>query len=124
MVYRESELVNGNTEPSLREVDLVFSGHAHRNIEFRLEKEWVASNKKHEIRIFSDVYSQLWNTGKIGETWEDYRPVILQTAACGLKGRYDDNPPYYRKVKIDGKGRIVDFRVRDREGLADFKERV
>jgi hypothetical protein len=85
-------------------VDLVFSGHAHRNIEFRLEKEWVASNKKHEIRIFSDVYSQLWNAGKIRETWEDYRLVILQTAACGLKGRYDDNPPYYSKVKIDGKG--------------------
>jgi hypothetical protein len=122
--YRESELVNGNTEPHLREVDLVFSGHAHRNIEFRLEKEWVASNERHEIRIFSDVYSQLWNAGEIGETWEDYRPVILQTAASGLKGRYDDNPPYYRKVKIDGKGRIVDFRVRDREGLVDFKESV
>jgi hypothetical protein len=100
----EKKLVYGNTEPHLREVDLVFSGHAHRNIEFRLEKEWVASNKKHEIRIFSDVYSQLWNAGKIRETWEDYRPVILQTAACGLKGRYDDNPPYYSKVKIDGKG--------------------
>jgi predicted MPP superfamily phosphohydrolase len=124
MGYRESELVNGTTEPHLREVDLIFSGHAHRNIEFRLEKEWVASNKKHEIRIFSDVYSQLWNAGKTGETWEDYRPVMLQTAACGLKGGYDDNPPYYRKVKIDGKGRIVDFRARDREGLVDFKEGV
>ncbi|UCH08351.1 MAG: metallophosphoesterase [Deltaproteobacteria bacterium] len=124
MGYRESDLVGGNVEPNLRKVDIVFSGHAHRNIEFRLEKEWVASNKKHEIRIFSDVYSQLWNAGKIGETWEDYRPVILQTAASGLKGRYDDNPPYYRKVKIDGKGRIVDFRVRDREGLVDFKESV
>ena len=33
-------------------------------------------------------------------------------------------PPCYRKVKIDGKGRIVDFRVRDREGLVDFKESV
>jgi hypothetical protein len=27
-------------------------------------------------------------------------------------------------VKIDGKGHIVDFRVRDREGLVDFKESV
>jgi predicted MPP superfamily phosphohydrolase len=124
MGYRESELVNGDVEPSLREVDIVFSGHAHRNIEFRLEKEWVASNKKHEIRIFSDVYSQLWNGGKNGEPWEDYRPVILQTAACGLSGSYDKNPPYYRKVNIDGKGVIVDFRVRDGEGLVDFKESV
>ncbi|HUT71852.1 MAG TPA: metallophosphoesterase [Desulfatiglandales bacterium] len=122
--HRESELVNGNTEPSLREVDLVFSGHAHRNIEFRLEKEWVAANKKHEIRIFSDVYSQLWNAGKSSGTWEDCRPVIVQTAGCGLNGRYDDNPPYYRKVNIDDKGHIVDFRVRDREGLVDFKGSV
>ena len=122
--YRESELVNGNTEPLLREVDLVFSGHAHRNIEFRLEKEWVAFNKTHEIRIFSDVYSQLWNGGKLGETWEDYRPVMLQTAACGLNGRYDENPPYYRKVSIDGEGHIADFRVRDRKGLVDFKGSV
>ena len=78
-------------------------------------KEKIGSEKVTTTRL---------DAGKIEDIWEDYRPVILQTAACGLKGSYDDNPPYYRKVKIDGKGRIVDFRVRDREGLVDFKEGV
>ena len=86
-----------------------------------LEKQWVAVNSRDEIRIFSDVYSQLWSAGRIGGKWEDYRPVIVQTAACGLNGRYDKNPPYYRKVTIDDKGHILDFRVRDKGGLVDFK---
>jgi hypothetical protein len=52
-------LVEKEVQSSLREVDLVFSGHAHRNIEFRIDKEWVDRDNKHEIRIYSDLYSQL-----------------------------------------------------------------
>ncbi len=121
MGYRESELVKEEVEPSLREVDLIFSGHAHRNIEFRLEKEWVATDKKHEIRIYSDVYSQILNKGNPERDWEKYKPVIVQTASCGLHGKYDENPPYYRKVTIDGTGQITGFRVRDKQGIVDFK---
>jgi hypothetical protein len=107
--------------PSLREVDIVFCGHAHRNIEFRLEKEWVSTDKRHEIGIFSDVYSQLWHAGRIGGTWEDFRPVIVQTASCGLNGKYAPRPPYYRKISMYGEGHITDFRVRDKKGVVDFK---
>ena len=121
MGYRESELANEDVEPSLRRIDLVFSGHAHRNIEFRLEKEWVATDKKHEIRIYSDVYSQILNKGNPERNWEKYKPVIVQTASCGLHGKYDENPPYYRKVTIDGTGQITGFRVRDKQGIVDFK---
>jgi predicted MPP superfamily phosphohydrolase len=121
MGYRESELVKEEVEPSLREVDLIFSGHAHRNIEFRLEKEWVSTDKKHEIRIYSDVYSQILNKGNPEKNWEKYKPVIVQTASCGLHGKYDENPPYYRKVTIDGTGQITGFRVRDKQGIVDFK---
>jgi len=121
MGYRESELVKEEVEPSLREVDLIFSGHAHRNIEFRLEKEWVATDKKHEIRIYSDVYSQILNKGNPEKNWEKHKPVIVQTALCGLHGKYDENPPYYRKVTIDGTGQITGFRVRDKQGIVDFK---
>ena len=121
MGYRESELVKEEVEPSLREVDLIFSGHAHRNIEFRLEKEWVATDKKHEIRIYSDVYSQILNKGNPEKNWEKYKPVIVQTGSCGLHGKYDENPPYYRKVTIDGTGQITGFRVRDKQGIVDFK---
>jgi len=121
MGYRESELVKEEVEPSLREVDLIFSGHAHRNIEFRLEKEWVATDKKHEIRIYSDVYSQILNKGNPERDWKKYKPVIVQTASCGLHGKYDEKPPYYRKVTIDGTGQITGFRVRDKQGIVDFK---
>jgi predicted MPP superfamily phosphohydrolase len=121
MGYRESELANEEVEPSLRKIDLVFSGHAHRNIEFRLEKEWVATDKSHEIRIYSDVYSQILNKGDPERDWKRYKPVIVQTASCGLHGKYDGNPPYYRKVTIDGTGRITGFRVRDKQGIVDFK---
>jgi predicted MPP superfamily phosphohydrolase len=121
MGYRESELVNGDVKPSLREVDIVFSGHAHRNIEFRLKKEWVQPEKKHEIRIFSDVYSQIWDEDGHEIGWKEYNPVIVQTASCGLDGEYDKNPPYFRKITVDGTGKIIDFRVRDKQGIVDFK---
>ncbi|MCP4255818.1 MAG: hypothetical protein GY775_20945, partial [Candidatus Scalindua sp.] len=35
--YRESELVGPDVDRNLKPVDIVFSGHAHRNIEFRVE---------------------------------------------------------------------------------------
>jgi hypothetical protein len=121
MGYRESELLEEEVESNLRKVDLVFSGHAHRNIEFRLEKEWVAMDKRHEVRIFSDVYSQIWDEGGPEVSWEEYKPVIVQTAACGLGGIHDKNPPYFRKVSLDGTGKITDFRVSDKGGIVDFK---
>jgi len=121
MGYRESELAKEEVESSLRKVDLIFSGHAHRNIEFRLEKEWVSADKKHEIRIYSDVYSQILNKGNPKRDWKEYKPVIVQTASCGLRGKYDKNPPYYRKVTIDGTGQITGFRVRDKQGIVEFK---
>jgi len=112
MGYRESELVREEVAPSLKKkVDLVFSGHAHRNIEFRLEKEWVKNDKKHEIRIHCDEYSQLLDAHNREKWWEEHRPVIVQTASCGLEGKNDKEPPYLRKVTIDAKGQISDFRV-------------
>ncbi len=121
MGYRESGLVSGDVEPSLREVDIVFPVHEHRNIEFRLEKEWVAMDKRHEVRIFSDVYSQIWDEGDSKVSWEEYKPVLVQTASCGLDGIHDKDPPYFRKTTVDGTGKIIDFRVRDKEGIVDFK---
>jgi len=111
MGYREGELTKEMVEPSLTKVDLVFSGHAHRNIEFRLKQEWVGADSKHEIRIYSDEYSQLLDDNNPYQWWEDHRPVIVQTAACGPKGETDKDPPYFRKVTIDAKGQISDFRV-------------
>ncbi len=117
---RESELVEKEVQSSLREVDLVFSGHAHRNIEFRIDKEWVDRDNKHEIRIYSDLYSQLLSGNNPDEWWNGYRPVIVQTASCGPDGTVDRKPPYFRKVTIDGDGWIKDFRVRNIGGVVEF----
>lgn len=87
------------------------SCHAHRNIEFRLKQEWVGTDSKHEIRIYSDVYSQLLDAEKLDKWWEDHRPVIVQTAACGLEGRMDRDPPYFRKATLDAKRLITYFRA-------------
>ena len=116
----ENELVQPDVEPSIRKVDLVFSGHAHKNIEFRIQKEWSGENNKHEIRMYSDVYSQMLNARSSEEWWEQYKPVIVQTAACGLKAESDKCPPYFRKVTIDGQGQIVDFRVHNDRGTVKF----
>ncbi len=106
--YRESELVKQeNVERKLRQVDIVFSGHAHRNIEFRIEKD-----TNHEIRIYMDEYSKMFDHNKPYEWWGKYSPVIVQTASCAVQGRVDDAPPYYRKVAIDKNGLITDFKVR------------
>ncbi|MEA3282279.1 MAG: metallophosphoesterase [Euryarchaeota archaeon] len=121
MGYRESELIGENVEPNHKKVDLVFSGHAHRNIEFRLEKEWVEADKKHNVRIYSDVYSQQLETANNLETWwDEHKPVVVQTAACGLRGKSDEYPPYFRKITVDGTGQITEFRVRSSGEVIEF----
>lgn len=113
--YRESELVDATIKPSLRNVDLVFLGHAHKNIEFRIKKD-----KNNEIRIFSEVYSQLLDADNTSDWWRNKKPVIVQTAACGLKGKTDTDPPYFRKIIVNNKGQVVDFRVRNNKGIVKF----
>ena len=111
MGCRESELVKEKPDPSFRKVDIVFSGHTHANMEFRITREWVELDNKYEVRIYSDVYSQLLDADNPDKWWEEHRPVIVQTAACGPKGRNEREPPYFRKVTIDGKGQITGFRA-------------
>lgn len=107
MGYRENE-VRGKGDPKRRnEVDLVFSGHAHRNIEFRVDKD-----REHNIRVYSDQYSWIAQEIVRRDEWLDvFRPVILQTAAGGLAGSHDPVPPYFRRVTIDKEGCVADFRV-------------
>ena len=99
-------------------VDLVFSGHAHRNLEFRLSIQKPNGSRDSGIRIYSDVYS---GQASDGQWWKRSRPIIVQTAACGLKGDYDPAPPYYRKVELDNKGLITGFGVVCDKGKVVFK---
>jgi len=124
---------NGDPERP-KEVDIVFSGHAHRNIEFRLHKD-----EKNRIRVATEIYSlrllppeplvdRLKSRGRrpssgwdgayaeeiVDEVmrkfpWEPPLPpgsVLVQTAAGGLKGDTDLEPPYFQRVVIGDQGQV------------------
>ncbi|MCP4253110.1 MAG: hypothetical protein GY775_06830, partial [Candidatus Scalindua sp.] len=103
--YRESELVGPDVDRNLKPVDIVFSGHAHRNIEFRVEKD-----SNHKIRIYHDKYGDNYDYKKPYTWWGKGSPVIVQTASCSIAGRKDKNPPYFRKVTIDKNQGITEFK--------------
>ncbi|MEW6369249.1 MAG: metallophosphoesterase [Acidobacteriota bacterium] len=117
---RESELANCPRDGTGK-IDLVLCGHAHRNIEFRL-----GLGDGNQIRMYTDDYGRMLQAAQAqaarqGETaedavqnwWEQHRPVIAQTAACGPKGAEDPQPPYYRSVTIGVSGQIVEFVVKN-----------
>ena len=103
--YRESELVKNDVDRKLKPVDIVFSGHAHRNIEFRIEKDC-----ENNIRIYHDKYSENYDHEKPYEWWGKGSPVMVQTASCSIAGRNDRHPPYFRKVTINKNHGITEFR--------------
>lgn len=100
-----------------RSVNLVLSGHAHRNIEFRIRLD-----EENNILIYSDVYSQmlLSSQDKNKNWWKKYGSIHVQTAACGLSGRSDNNPPYFRRIRVNEKGEIESFQVYDLNGVVNF----
>jgi Icc-related predicted phosphoesterase len=107
--YRESALDNGQINPR---TTLVFSGHAHKNIEFRITKDM---NKNHKVRIYFDEYSNLLKKNDSAEKWWNINsPVIVQTASCSLKGddADDKEPPYYRQVTVNEEGHVTEFRTK------------
>jgi predicted phosphodiesterase len=79
-------------------VDIVFSGHAHHSIEFRIDEE---------TRVYCGNYS-----GAPGSL-DNKRPVVVQTAACGPikrnKMKEYLSPPYFRAVHVDSDGNIRKF---------------
>lgn len=102
MGYREGDLVKQEADRKFKSIDIVFSGHAHRNIEFRIEKD-----KNHEIRIYHDRYSETFDHNK-PYAWWGQSPVIVQTASCGIR-RLGNQPPYYRLAVINKGGQITEF---------------
>lgn len=112
---REGEL-SKNLNNSTRNVNLVLSGHTHRNMEFRIKL-----SEKNDIRIYSDVYSQWLLSSQNNDWWGKYGPIIVQTAACGLSSNSEKHPPYFRKIIVNAKGEIESFQVFNIKGAVDFK---
>ena len=108
---REGDPKSSNPQ---RKVDLVLSGHAHRNIEFRIDLE-----DPDKIRIYTEDYSgglnkALGNAPGVGQAtqwWKSHCPgsAIVQTGPCGPKGDEDTEPPYFRRVTINSAGEIQEF---------------
>jgi Calcineurin-like phosphoesterase len=82
-------------------VDVVLSGHAHWKVEFRLG--WHDKRKRPEV-YYGDFTG---NTVRSGKTFEEMRPLLLQTPACGPREEYSPDPPYFRRIVIDENGNIT-----------------
>lgn len=126
MGYRENPHRNKNLRPLDQwpeKVDLVLSGHAHMDVEFRLGID-ETDPVENKIRIYHDTYSD-------SEKFPDFdknKPVIVQSAACGppgendkkkdSNGEYDRNKlPHWRTVQVDDQNIITSFK---HESLDDF----
>lgn len=83
-------------------VDVVFSGHAHQNIEFRIE--W-----RQHIYIYCGRYSK--NNSRAN--FDEKKPFVVQTAGCGPLGADSgsSDPPYFRRVHVKKDGEVLSFRV-------------
>lgn len=121
MGFKENELSMSLAAGSVKKVDLVFSGHTHRNVEFRIGMRFDIEGNGSNVTIYSDVYSGLLDANNPDEWWKRHMPVIVQTAACGSAGGIDNKPPYFRKVLINGNGKITDFQVRNLNGVISSK---
>ncbi|HWO37119.1 MAG TPA: hypothetical protein VNO32_50730, partial [Candidatus Acidoferrum sp.] len=103
MGYRESRK-DKRTGP---EVDAVFSGHAHWNLEFELRKpdgqaEWSPElwygNFSRKVEARCEHEHARWG------------PLLLQTAAGGPASDTAKDPPYFRYVTVNGKGEVCHLR--------------
>ncbi len=109
--YLESDLSGSDAAQRFDKVDVVFSGHTHRDVEFRMTVD-----RNHRVRIYADPYSE--NLARLASStpderhawWENHKPILLQTAACGPRKYRNQNPPYFRIVSLDKHGCINDFR--------------
>jgi hypothetical protein len=108
---KKTEQNTPRVTPTVKSVDLVFSGHAHRNIEFRIEMD-----KNHRILAYSDWYSLGWPRKQLRIPPRRRGSVIVQTAACGLYGGQANKPPYFRRITIGARGRIESFRLWNLKG--------
>lgn len=96
------EVLTGLTNEKGYKVDLVLSGHAHQDIEFRLETYYDDKHKKNEVGIYCWNYSDQLVSKTTPEArkgwWERNKPFVLQTAATGPFGK---DEPEIRRITIE-----------------------
>lgn len=83
-------------EYSGMKVDIVLSGHTHHNIDFR-----IASGPK--------IYCGKYSERAPHPDFDEEKPFVVQTAACGPIDKLFPNPPYFRMIHVDEKGSVLKF---------------
>lgn len=96
--------IDPDKKRDLKIVDLVFSGHAHIEVEFRIDIE--KEDDENKVRIYHDKYS---NKNEYPVEFYDSKTFMVQTAPCGPQGHDADSPPYWRMVRVDKNNRITSF---------------
>lgn len=103
--YRESK----RQTPSGPGIDAIFAGHAHWNMEFELRKP-TAAVPEWSPELLYGKFSE-----RVEATCHDphipWRPLLLQTAACGPAGAVAaEVPPNFRYVTVSRKGELCNLR--------------
>lgn len=80
-------------------VDIVFAGHAHKKIEFRITRGQSGP------LISRGPYSENVTAAE----FDKCKPFVVQTAACGPFGLGCPHPPYYRVVRVGANGEVLGF---------------
>jgi hypothetical protein len=91
--------------PCYLPVDIVLAGHAHWKLEFRVA--W--DHQKNKPAIYYGDFTG--DVSAFRRTYEEIRPLLLQTPALGPREEYSPEPPYFRRLEIDGKGNITTAEV-------------
>jgi hypothetical protein len=94
------------------EVDAVFAGHAHWNLEFKLRKPNDAG-PGWSPEVLYGRFSEEVETNCRQHPNARWGPLLLQTAACGPQGLTPaEVPPNFRYVTVDANGGTCNLRPR------------
>lgn len=103
-------------------IDAVFSGHAHWNLEFKLQKPPSAA-VYWRPEIFYGEFSQGVEAG-CADPAVSWGPLLLQTAACGPQGAVQSEvPPNFRFVTVNGNGGVCNLRPLNLRQAAESPDR-
>lgn len=88
----------GHTDYNGIMVDMVLSGHSHYAREYRIDDEY---------NVYFGNFSE---NAFVDNKFNQHRPFVLQTAACGPYGRGFIDTPYVRRIAINENGMVSEYK--------------
>jgi len=93
--------------PRYLPVDMVLAGHAHWKLEFRLAWD---KDRERPLVYYGD-FTGKDNKDHFQEDFDRLRPFLFQTPGCGPREDFSPDPPYFRLIKIDERGKVLSAEV-------------